>query len=163
MSELRLRRRHRLRRKEVENLASELKESLGCDTFGPLDAVETGEAGGNDLVMYGSKPMAIFIGGKPFLTVHGLLKFPATKSYVTVDMGAIKFLANGADVMAPGVVDADPNIAVGASVWVRDQKNQQPILIGTALMTGPEMVSSREGKAVKTVHFVGDKIWNLAD
>jgi predicted RNA-binding protein (TIGR00451 family) len=74
----------------------------------------------------------------------------------------VKFLANGADVMAPGVVDADPGIKVGMSVWVRDQNNLRPLLIGTALMDGPEMKSANGGKAVKTVHFVGDKLWNLS-
>jgi PUA-domain protein len=161
MPELRLRRRHRLRRKEVESLASELKESLGCETFQPLDVLDIGEAGGNNIVVYQGKPVAIYIDEKPFLTVHGLLLFPASKCYVTVDMGAVKFLANGADVMAPGVVDADPGIYTGMSVWVRDQNNLRPLLIGTALMNGPEMKSANAGKAVKTVHFVGDKLWNL--
>jgi len=163
MSELRLRRRHRLRRKEVESLASELKDAVGSATFDPLDVVDTGEAGGNDVVMFKGKAVAMYIEGKPFLTVHGLLIFPAQKCFVTVDMGAVKFLANGADVMAPGVVGADPEIKPGMSVWIRDQKNLRPLLIGTALMSGPEMVAAREGKAVKTIHFVGDKLWNLSD
>ena len=161
MTELRLRRRHRLRRKEVESLASDLKQSLGCDTFQPLDVLDIGEAGGDNIVVYQGKPVAIYINEKPFLTVHGLLRFPAIKSYVTVDMGAVKFLANGADVMAPGIVDADPGIQKEMSVWVRDQNNLRPLLIGTALMNGPEMKSANGGKAVKTVHFVGDKLWNL--
>lgn len=161
MTELRLRRRHRLRRKEVECLASELKEYLGSETFQLLDVLDIGEAGGNNIVVYQGKPIAIYIDEKPFLTVHGLLLFPATKRYVTVDMGAVKFLANGADVMAPGVVDADPGINEGMAVWVRDQNNLRPLLIGTALMTGPVMKSANGGKAVKTVHFVGDKLWNL--
>jgi len=162
MPELRLRRRHRLRRKEVESLASELKESLGSETFQSLDVVDIGEAGGNNIVVYQGKPVAIYINEKPFLTVHGLLQFPANKCYVTVDMGAVKFLANGADVMAPGIVDADPGIKAGMSVWVRDQNNLRPLLVGIALMNGAEMKSAREGKAVKTIHFVGDKLWNLS-
>lgn len=162
MTELRLRRRHRLRRKEVESLAFELKESLGCETFQPLDVVDMGEAGGDNIVVYQGKAVAMYINEKSFLTVHGLLQFPASKCYVTVDMGAVKFLANGADVMAPGVVDADPEIKPGMSVWVRDQNNLRPLLIGTALMNGPEMKTAKEGKAIKTVHFVGDKLWNLS-
>ncbi len=162
LTELKLRRRNRLRRKEVESLASELKESLGCETFQPLDVVDIGEAGGNNIIAYHGKTVAIYIDGKPFLTVHGLIMFPATKRYVTVDMGAVKFLANGADVMAPGVVDADPEITAGMAVWVRDQKNLRPLLVGTALMSGPEMKAAKAGKAVKTVHYVGDKLWNLS-
>ena len=162
MAELKLRRRNRLRRKEVEALAAELNASLGIDTFQPTDAVETGEAGGNELFVFRGKPIGIFIEKKAFLTVHGLLMFNATKRFVTVDMGAVKFLANGADVMAPGIVDADPEIKTGDAVWVRDQNNKRPLLVGVALMDGPAMVAGKGGKAVKTVHYVGDKIWNLA-
>jgi PUA domain protein len=161
MTELKLRRRNRLRRKEVESLAAELREMLGVDTFQPTDAVETGEAGGNELVVYQGKTVGIQIEGKAFLTVHGLLMFKATKRSVTVDMGAVKFLANGADVMAPGIVEADPIIRAGEPVWVRDQNNKRPLLVGIALMDGPAMVAGKGGKAVKTVHYVGDKIWNL--
>jgi PUA-domain protein len=162
LSEFRLRRRRRLRRKEVESLASELKGSLGCETFQPLDIVDIGEAGGNNVLVYQGKPVAIYIDEEPFLTVHGLIMFPARKRYVTVDMGAVKFLANGADVMAPGVVDADMEIKIGMAVWVRDQNNLRPLLVGTALMGGPEMKAAKSGKAVKTVHYVGDKLWNLS-
>ncbi len=162
MAELRLRRRNRLRRKEVEKLATDLKDALGVDTFQPTDAVETGEAGGNELVVYQGKPVGILIEGNPFLTVQGLLLFSAAKRFVTVDMGAVKFLANGADVMAPGVIEADSGIKTGDAVWVRDQNNKRPLLVGIALMDGPAMVAGKGGKAVKTVHFVGDKIWNLS-
>jgi len=64
--------------------------------------------------------------------------------------------------MAPGIVDADPEIKTGDAVWVRDQNNKRPLLVGVALMDGPAMVAGKGGKAVKTVHYVGDKIWNLA-
>ncbi|MBA3045364.1 MAG: RNA-binding protein [Candidatus Thermoplasmatota archaeon] len=161
MTELKLRRRNRLRRKEVESLAAELNSTMGTETFQATDAVETGEAGGNQLVTYKGKPVGIFINEKPFLTVHGLLMFGAARKHVTVDMGAVKYLANGADVMAPGIIDADPEIKEGDAVWVRDQNNLRPLLVGIALMDGPGMVAGKGGKAVKTVHYVGDKIWNL--
>ena len=161
MSEFRLRRRQRLRRKEIEMLASELRLSLGRDTFAPTDPIDTGDAGGFNVAVLQGKALVLFIDGKPFLTVHGLLAFPPAKRHVTVDMGAVKFLANGADVMAPGVVDADPEIQAGMAVWVRDQKNLRPLLVGTALMGGAEMKAAKAGKAVKTVHYVGDKLWNL--
>jgi PUA domain protein len=161
MQELRLRRRQRLRRREVEALAAGLREQLGVDTFTELDQVEVGEAGGDEVAMFQGKAVAVYISGQPFLTVQGLLIFKPERRFVTVDMGAVKFLANGADVMAPGVVDADPEIKEGMSVWVRDQKNLRPLLVGTALMDGATMVSSKGGKAVKTIHYVGDKLWNL--
>ena len=162
MSEFRLRRRRRLRRKEVENLASELRLAIGRETFAPLDQIDVGDAGGIDVAILQGKAMALYIDSKPFLTVHGLIAYPPAKRYVTVDMGAVKFLANGADVMAPGVVDADKDIGIGMAVWVRDQNNLRPLLVGTALMSGPEMKAAKNGKAVKTIHYVGDKLWNLS-
>jgi len=78
-----------------------------------------------------------------------------------VDMGAVKFVYNGADIMAPGIVEADPGIAVGNLVWVRDERNRQPLAVGEALMSGSEMAASEKGKAVKSIHHVGDDLWAL--
>jgi PUA domain protein len=78
-------------------------------------------------------------------------------------MGAVKYVANGADIMAPGIIDAYAGIIEGSAVWIRDEKNLRPMAVGQALMGGPEMVVSKEGKAVKTIQYVGDKIWALGD
>ena len=161
MVELKLRRRNRLRKKEIDSLAPQLNEVIGCETFGPDDIIETAEAGEIKFILLKGKPVAMFFDDVPFPTIQGMLLYPATKRYVTVDMGAVKFLANGADVMAPGVVDADPNVKVGMPVWVRDEKNKRALVIGVALMDAGEMITATGGKAVKTHHFVGDKIWDL--
>lgn len=163
MADLKLRRRNRLRRKEVDSLAALLKSTMGAETFGPDDMVETAEAGELRLVLLKGKPVALFFGEEPFLTIQGLLMFQSAKRYVTVDMGAVKFLANGADVMAPGIVDADPDIKEGMPVWVRDQNNKRPLAVGIALVDAPQMVQGSGGKAVKTHHFIGDKIWELGN
>ena len=63
--------------------------------------------------------------------------------------------------MAPGIVDADPAIRPGDLVWVRDERNLRPLAIGEALMSGPEMVASEKGKAVASIHHVGDPLWKL--
>ena len=72
-------------------------------------------------------------------------------------------MANGADVMSPGIVDADRETCEGGGVWVRDERNFKPLAIGLALMSGEEMRGADKGKAIKTIHFVGDKIWNVGD
>jgi PUA domain protein len=136
---------------------------IGCNTFDSHDIIETAEAGGIRLVLLKGKPIAMFFDGEPFPTIQGLLLYPAAKRYVTVDMGAVKFLANGADVMAPGVVDADPEVRAGMPVWVRDEKNKRALVIGVALMDANEMIAASGGKAVRTHHYVGDKIWDLGN
>ncbi len=163
MSSIRLKHRHRLRRKDVANLASELQEILGCTTFKDDEALEVADAAQYRLLVSKSRPLGIYLGDEPFLTLKGLLTYAPTKRYVTVDMGAVKFLANGADVMAPGVIDADPSLKKGHGVWVRDEKNLRPLVVGIALMDAETMTEASEGKAVKTVHYVGDKIWQLGE
>ena len=94
-----------------------------------------------------------------YLTLRGVLLLKPAKGYVTVDMGAVKFLYNGADVMTPGILDADPGIQEGAPVWVRDEKNLKPLAVGKALMDGTRMKVESSGKAIKTLHYISDPIW----
>jgi PUA domain protein len=163
MSSLRLKHRHRLRRKEVASLVSELQEILGCTTFKEDEALEIADAAQYRLLVSKGRPLGIYIGDEPLLTLSGMLAYAPTKRYVTVDMGAVKFLANGADVMAPGVIDADQSIKEGLGVWVRDEKNLRPLVVGIAMMDAETMIEASEGKAVKTIHYVGDKIWQLGE
>lgn len=159
MTELKFRKRHRLRQKEVSSLAAELDSALGTKTFSEGDVVDMAEGPGYDAVFADGKVLAFVVGGKPFLTVRGLLRFGAQKRYVTVDMGAVKFVYNGADVMGPGIVDQDPGIVPGDMVWIRDMKNKQPLAIGRAIVDAATMARKEKGKAVEAVHHVGDKLW----
>jgi PUA domain protein len=77
-------------------------------------------------------------------------------------MGAVKFVTNGADVMAPGIVDAYSGIVEGDQVWVCDERNRKPLAVGIAVMSGEQMVEGDEGVAVKLVHYVGDVVWNFS-
>jgi len=159
VTELKFRKRHRLRQKEVASLAAELDAALGTRTFSEGDVVDMAEGPGYEVVFADGKVLAFVVGGKSFLTVRGLLKFGAQKRYVTVDMGAVKFVYNGADVMGPGIVDADPDIRPGDLVWIRDVKNRQPLAVGRAIIDAPAMARKEKGKAVEAVHHVGDKLW----
>lgn len=114
-----------------------------------------------DVVYVEGKILGVIVEGRPFLSVRGLLAYGPSRRFVTVDMGAVEFVYNGADVMAPGVVDADASIEEGNLVWVRDERNLRPLAIGVALMNGNEMVTEGSGKALKSIHHVGDAIWQL--
>ncbi len=163
MANLKLRRRHRLRRKEITKLTDEMKSILGCETFSEIDNVETADAGDHKLILFNGIPFGIYIEDRPFLLIRGILKFHPEIKWAEVDMGAVKFLANGADVMSPGIVDADPDVAPGDGVWIRDERNKKPLAVGISLLSGKEMVSSSSGKAIKTIHFIGDKIWKIGE
>lgn len=160
MIELRIRNRSRLRRKEVEGLAARLGGELGTNEMFAADApVELGEYEGGRVIVLGHEILGLLHDERPALSVRGILKYGATKRYVTVDMGAVRFVTNGADVMGPGIVDADPEIRAGDLVWVREERHGKPLAVGQALADAATLKSKAKGKLVKSLHFVGDRIW----
>jgi PUA-domain protein len=163
MSELRVRKRRRLREKEIRAISEQISAMIGTRVFGVGDTVDMAESSEFEVVFVNGEIDAFVIGGRPFLTVRGLLRYQAPRKYVEVDMGAIKFVINGADIMGPGIVDADPSIASGDMVWVRDEKNKRPLAVGEALVAGSEMKVKRPGKAVKSILYVGDKLWKYEE
>ena len=113
------------------------------------------------LILVDGKPLLLEIEGHLFPTVRGALEMGLQKRVVTVDKGAIRFVSNGADIMAPGVVEADPEIKEGDLVIIVEETHRKPLAIGKALMEGLEMVEATSGKAIKSITHVGDKLWNM--
>jgi PUA domain protein len=160
---LKLRRRTRLRRKEATAWFSRLATEFGMALPADDEPVDEAEAGDMRLLFFRGEAVALILGDGIAPTVRGLLAFPAGKRAVTVDMGAVPYVYNGADVMAPGIVDADPAIRPGDFVWVRDERNRRPLAVGRAIMDGPAMAREEKGKAIETVHYVGDELWTLGE
>jgi len=111
------------------------------------------------MIFIDDSPCFFYQGNNIFFTLKGLEKYKPKEHFVVVDMGAVKFVTNGADVMAPGIVDADENICEGDQVWICDEKNHKPLAVGIALMLGEEMKNEKKGKAIQIIHYVGDKLW----
>src|SRR5574340_328886 len=160
---LKVRHRTRLRRKEVEAWFRRLSEDFGMAMPSDETPIDQAEAGSLRLLLRDDETIALILGDDIVPTVRGLLAFPAGKRHVTVDMDAVPFVYNGADVMAPGIVDADPAIRTGDLVWVRDEKNRRPLAVGRAIMDGPTMAREERGKAIETIHHVGDDLWRLGE
>jgi PUA-domain protein len=162
-TELRVRKRGRMREKDVKVMAETLSAMLGVNVFGDEDVVDMAESTDFQVVFVNNEIMALVIEGRPFLTVRGLLKYKPVKRFVTVDMGAVPFVTKGADVMGPGIVDSDPSIQIGDFVWVRDMKFLKALAIGKAIVTGADMLKRQPGKAIKSIVYVGDKLWKYGE
>ena len=121
------------------------------------------------MILINSKPMGFYYEEKPFLSLRGLLSLESeldrAGKYVTVDKGAVKFVSNGADIMIPGIVEADAGIVEDDFVWIREETHHKPLAVGMAIIPGAEIMlkksSGEGGKAVKTIHYVGDRIWDV--
>jgi PUA domain protein len=157
---IRLKKRHRLRKKEIKSLSEGLFNVFSISSILEADTVDMASTLKFDVVLVNGEILGLVYKKIPFFTVKGLLKFRPQKKYVTVDMGAVKFVYNGADIMAPGITDADSEIQSGDLVWIRDEKNLQPLAVGEAILSGEEMIQSNSGKAIISIHHVGDDLWN---
>lgn len=156
---MKIKNRHRLKAKDIKQLQDELKRTFTIDFFNERSSVEKGEFDNQTIILIDGEPCFMFYENKIIFTLHGLEKFKPKQNFVVVDMGAVRFVTNGADVMAPGIVDADLKIVENDQVWICDEIHRKPLAIGIANMTGEQMRNEKKGKAIKTVHFVGDNLW----
>jgi PUA-domain protein len=155
---MKIKSRHHLKGSEARKMLSTIEPLVSDPSFlrkASLEFAETDED--VDLIFVNSKPLLMFVEGQPFFTVMGAIELSPVKRVVTVDTGAVKFIANGADVMGPGIVSADLEISPGDLVVVVEEKHKKPLAIGKALKSGAEMRGG--GKAIKSMHHVGDQIW----
>jgi PUA domain protein len=88
--------------------------------------------------------------GKP----QQLQRFPS----VTIDMGAIKFVCNGAKVMRPGIIDLD-SFKNRDIVVVRDQTHGRALAVGLALQDSEVAKAMSRGCIIDNLHYISDKIW----
>ena len=164
MTDKRLRRRTPVRLKQIRDVAGDLGSWIGRD-IDLSGFLEQAHYQGTDLILVERVALAmrIEVGGERswFPTLRGIEAWQVERSWVTVDDGAIPFLENGADCMGAGIHIADPSLAEGDFVWIRNQKTGGPIATGIALVDGDEMMSMTNGKAISTIHWVGDDLWEL--
>ncbi len=146
--------------KKIMNAIGPLMEDPSRLTGASLEIAETETE--FDLIFVKDKPLLMSFEGEPFFTVRGALLLSPNKKLVVVDSGAVKFVVNGADVMSPGIVEADLKIEPGDMVVIVEERHRKPFAIGRALVSGAEMKGER-GKAVTSIHYVGDEVWNMGE
>ena len=91
----------------------------------------------------------------PFLGLPRILEyFPA----VYVDMGAVKFVCNGAKVMRPGITKFD-HFTKGDIVIVKDEIHAKPLSVGIAMEDSDAAITKTKGYVIDNLHYVSDKFW----
>ena len=156
---IKVKKRNFLKKKKIKQIRNELGEYGGL--LENKKNVEIMEGVPYSFILVDGEPYIILIEDKAFPTLKAALANEIDGKTVTVDMGAIRFVTNGADIMSPGIVAADSEIEPGDIVLIVDETHSKPLAIGVSLITGEEMVENDSGKAIETKHFVGDDIWNF--
>ncbi|MDH3657365.1 MAG: RNA-binding protein [Nitrosopumilus sp.] len=91
----------------------------------------------------------------PFLSeTETLKKFPS----VMVDMGAIKFMCKGANVMRPGIKKFT-EFEKDKIVCIIEESQNKFLAVGKAMVSSSEMENIEKGEIIKNIHYISDKFW----
>ena len=119
--------------------------------------VKTHDVNEKGLIITGNGITAVKIGEVilPFLDdVPILEKFP----YVTVDMGAVKFVCKGANIMRPGITKFS-DFESGEIVCVVEESQNKFLAVGKAEMSSKELEGIKNGEVIKNMHYISDIFW----
>jgi PUA domain protein len=93
----------------------------------------------------------------PFLSeTQTLEKFP----YVIVDMGAVKFMCKGANVMRPGIKKYS-EFQKDSIVCIVEESHHKFLAVGKTLVSSDEMSNMEKGEVIKNIHYISDKFWEI--
>lgn len=150
-----------LSKSDIKNLNAELESKYGTSFFTKKDKVQEMESEDKLLIIQvNDKPLFFQYENSWTPTLHTLLRNNFLKK-ITVDMGSIKFICNGADILRPGIVQIDEDIKENQLISIIDEKNKVPVAIGLALFSTEELKEMDKGKVIKNTHYIGDSIWNF--
>ena len=93
----------------------------------------------------------------PFLSETQMLeKFP----HVTVDMGAVKFMCKGANVMRPGIKTHN-EFEKEKIVCIVEESQHKFLAVGKSLVASTELEKMEKGEVIKNMHYISDKFWEI--
>lgn len=93
----------------------------------------------------------------PFLSeTETLEKFP----HVTVDMGAVKFMCKGANVMRPGI-KSHSEFEKDKIVCIVEESQHKFLAVGKSVVSSNEIDQMEKGEVIKNLHYISDKFWEI--
>ncbi|MBN1431557.1 MAG: DUF1947 domain-containing protein [Methanomicrobiaceae archaeon] len=163
MAKLNIKKRYSIRKSRLADLRKKLEGEIGelAGSFlsGNVEIVETD----SDFLIYlvDKKPAIMETAEWVFPTLRALVKKPPECRKAIVDSGAIAYIAKGADLMRPGIVDLTDDIIAGRPFVIVEENHGKPLAIAVASMDSADIMASDKGKVAKNIHYVGDDLWNL--
>lgn len=145
--------RKQLSKSEIKNLNEQIQR-YGFE-INKKDRVEKND----EIIIINNEPCFFYYEEKPIPTLKLDMRKNLLKK-ITVDMGAIKFVTNGADIMRPGIVNIEDGIEKDDIITIIDINNKKQLSVGKALLNSQEMKNETKGRVIQNLHYVGDNIWN---
>ncbi len=172
MVDLVIKKRHAIKKGQLTLLMKKLHESIGDDAdLYTAPMVEIAETTSKfNIYLVDKKPILMEKvagsseesgSGWAFPTLRGAVLRPFTHRRITVDMGAVPFVVNGADIMRPGIIDVTSDVKAGFPAVAVDESHGKPLAVVIPLYDAAGILALEKGKAAKSIHYVGDELWNL--
>ena len=94
----------------------------------------------------------------PFLSeVQILEKFP----YIQVDMGAVKFMCKGANLMRPGITKFS-EFSKNDIVCIVEESQNKFLAVGKSEVNSSELENMDKGEVLKNLRYISDKAWEIS-
>ncbi|TLY04526.1 MAG: RNA-binding protein [Thaumarchaeota archaeon] len=147
-----------LSKSETNKLLDKLRSAWPHDAIPKVKSIKVYEVEEGTRLLVADDTVAVqmrdsivpFLGSNPEV----LQRFP----FVTVDMGAVKFVCNGAKVMRPGIVDFG-SFKEGDIVMIKDQIHGKALAVGIALENSEAAKAMTKGYVIENLHYISDKMW----
>ena len=147
-----------LNKSEIKEINRQLQEQYGLEEF--FSKKDTLEIVDKKFIVKEGK-LCFFQEGELLIPSLKLILESNFLPIITVDMGAIKFVTNGADVMRPGITRIADGVRKDAPTVIIDETHSKPLAIGIALFDAEDMRKQDGGKSVRSLHHVGDELWSF--
>uniref|UniRef100_A0A0V0GAF2 Eukaryotic translation initiation factor 2D n=1 Tax=Triatoma dimidiata TaxID=72491 RepID=A0A0V0GAF2_TRIDM len=113
-------------------------------------------------------PLILYISERVIPTVYFLWNFPNLLHGFEVTNFVVEKLAQGADLMVPGILKSDGDnpygqVKLNEIVCIRRQNNKAAVAVGLSLISSPDMTrSDGRGRGVEILHIYGDYLYKMA-
>lgn len=156
-------RRYYLKKREKQLLFKKISKMLEInadDVFNIKSQIEAVATGKHKIFIIAGSPNFAESEEEFFPTLYFQSKLSLFPK-VIVDMGAVPYVCNGADLMSPGIVKIEGVFTDKKLVIVLDEKNKKPIAIARAIYNSDALKTIVRGRVLKNLHYISDDIWNF--
>ena len=149
---------HSLSKREVHDITGQISKSWPTNSIGAIKDLQVYVIDGNKRLLVGNDLVAIQLAPDliiPHLTQHDILNHFAS---VQVDMNAVKFVCNGANIMRPGITDFT-TFKESEIVLVKDQTHKKELAVCISLVDDVTGRIMERGVVLNNIHHIGDIYW----
>lgn len=151
---------HSLSKREIHDINDCIGRMWPANSNVPVKNLQAYVVDENKRLLVGNNFIAIQLAPDiiiPHLSQHELLNY---FSSVQVDMNAVKFVCNGANIMRPGITDFTP-FKESEIVLVKDQTHKKELAVCMSLVDDVSARNMEKGVILNNIHHIGDIYWEM--